>query len=93
MAFGNRSPDSLTRLRQGRETPNGLRWGAFDRSALRAVADASPLPPLPLEWREPTLAAAFVFRADIAAALERRPRGTAIPGGATGAPEAPGALG
>jgi len=34
MAFGNRSPDSLTRLRQGREAPRGVRWGAFDRSAL-----------------------------------------------------------
>jgi TonB family protein len=35
---------------------------SLDRSALRAVADASPLPPLPPNWREPTLFAAFVFR-------------------------------
>jgi len=35
---------------------------SLDRSALRAVADASPLPPLPPNWREPTLSAAFVFR-------------------------------
>jgi protein TonB len=34
----------------------------FDRSALRAVSDAAPLPPLPSSWREPTLPAAFVFR-------------------------------
>lgn len=34
----------------------------FDRSALRAVSDAAPLPPLPGNWREPTLPAAFVFR-------------------------------
>jgi protein TonB len=35
---------------------------SLDRSALRAVADASPLPPLPPNWREPTLSAGFVFR-------------------------------
>ncbi len=34
----------------------------FDRSAMRAVADAAPLPPLPGNWREPTLPAAFVFQ-------------------------------
>jgi protein TonB len=35
---------------------------SLDRSALRAVADASPLPPLPRNWREPTLPATFLFR-------------------------------
>ncbi len=35
---------------------------SMDRSALRAVSDASPLPPLPSKWREPSLPAAFVFR-------------------------------
>ena len=35
---------------------------SLDRSALRAVADAAPLPPLPPNWREPTLSAGFVFR-------------------------------
>jgi protein TonB len=34
----------------------------FDRAALRAIRDASPLPPLPLAWREPTLPAVWVFR-------------------------------
>jgi len=34
----------------------------FDRSALRAVSDAVPLPALPADWSEPTLLAAFVFR-------------------------------
>jgi protein TonB len=35
---------------------------SLDRSALRAVSDASPLPPLPRSWREPVLSAGFVFR-------------------------------
>jgi TonB family protein len=35
---------------------------SLDRSALRAVSDASPLPALPPNWREPTLEAVFVFR-------------------------------
>jgi protein TonB len=35
---------------------------SLDRSALRAVADAAPLPPLPANWREPTLSAGFIFR-------------------------------
>ena len=35
---------------------------SLDRSALRAVRDASPLPPLPANWRENKLAASFVFR-------------------------------
>jgi len=35
---------------------------SLDRSALRAVADASPLPPLPASWRESTQPAGFVFR-------------------------------
>lgn len=34
----------------------------FDRAALRAVGDAAPLPPLPGNWREPTLHATWVFR-------------------------------
>jgi protein TonB len=33
----------------------------FDRAALRAVSDAAPLPPLPGNWREPTMPATFVF--------------------------------
>jgi protein TonB len=35
---------------------------SLDRSALRSVADASPLPPLPPQLREPRLSAYFVFR-------------------------------
>jgi TonB family protein len=35
---------------------------AMDRSVLRAVIEASPLPPLPSSWREPTLPARFEFR-------------------------------
>ena len=35
---------------------------SVDRSALGAVADADPLPPLPANWRGPILPAAFLFR-------------------------------
>jgi len=42
------------------ENPSGV--PSLDRSALRAVADAAPLPPLPNSWREQTLPARFVFR-------------------------------
>ncbi len=35
---------------------------SLDRSALRAVADASPLPPLPSGWGQPPFAARFEFR-------------------------------
>lgn len=42
------------------EVPSGV--PALDRSALRAVADASPLPPLPRAWREATLPARFEFQ-------------------------------
>jgi len=34
MAFGNRSPGSFTRLTQGKEAPNRVTWGEFDRKAL-----------------------------------------------------------
>ena len=53
-------------LRDGRvrdiriDRPSGV--PSLDRSALRAVSDASPLPALPPNWREPSLPAAFVFR-------------------------------
>ncbi len=42
------------------EQPSGV--PSLDRSALRAVADASPLPPLPAGLSGPFLAASFVFR-------------------------------
>ena len=35
---------------------------SLDRSAVRAVTDAAPLPALPPNWREPVLPAGFVFR-------------------------------
>jgi protein TonB len=35
---------------------------SLDRSALRAVTEASPLPPLPAQWRESRLSALFAFR-------------------------------
>lgn len=35
---------------------------SFDRSALRAVADAAPFPPLPPAWTKPQLSARFLFR-------------------------------
>jgi TonB family protein len=34
---------------------------SLDRSALRAVIEADPLPPLPSNWREPAMPARFVF--------------------------------
>lgn len=40
--------------------PSGVQ--TLDRSALRAVSDAVPLPPLPAGMGAPTLAASFVFR-------------------------------
>lgn len=47
-------------LRPRIESSSGV--PSLDRSALRAVADASPLPPLPHSWRDPVVAARFVFR-------------------------------
>ena len=35
---------------------------SLDRSVLRAVADASPLPPLPAQWEDSTLPARFIFK-------------------------------
>ncbi len=34
MAFGNRVSDSFVRLKQGKEAPNAIVWGEFDRLAL-----------------------------------------------------------
>jgi glutamine synthetase len=42
MAFGNRSPHSFTRLRQGREVPRHIAWGASDRSALVRLPAVPP---------------------------------------------------
>jgi glutamine synthetase len=63
MAFGNRVPDSFTRLRQGREVPRRLTWGAFDRTALvrlpavPAGADGGPTITPTIEFRLPDGAA------------------------------------
>jgi glutamine synthetase len=34
MAFGNRVADSFVRLKQGKEAPNAIVWGEYDRLAL-----------------------------------------------------------
>ena len=34
MAFGNRNPGSFVRLTQGKEAPNTVTWGRFNRHAL-----------------------------------------------------------
>lgn len=53
-------------LRDGRvenlrlEQSSGIR--TLDRSALRAVSDAAPLPPIPSAWHESRVPAVFVFR-------------------------------
>ena len=49
---------SVTRLKI--ESPSGV--PSLDRSAVRAVSDASPLPPLPANWRSAQLPATYVFR-------------------------------
>jgi protein TonB len=58
VAFDIQRDGSVTRLRV--EAGSGV--PSLDRSALRSVADASPLPALPSNWRESTLEALFVFR-------------------------------
>ena len=58
VAFDIQRDGRIARLRV--ETGSGV--PSLDRSALRAVSDASPLPALPSNWREPTLEALFVFR-------------------------------
>lgn len=42
------------------EQPSGV--PSLDRSALRAVTDAAPFPPLPPAWLKPRLSARFLFR-------------------------------
>lgn len=42
------------------EHPSGI--PSLDRSALRAVSDSAPFPPLPPAWRKPQLSARFLFR-------------------------------
>ena len=57
MAFGNHSPDSLVRLKQGKETPAALTWGRYDRKALIRI----PVVPADADGRE-TSAATIEFR-------------------------------
>jgi len=58
MAFGNRSPGSFVRLRQGKESPTRVGWGMRDRGALvrvplLAAAGSENAPPPTLEFRLP----------------------------------------
>jgi protein TonB len=58
VAFDIRRDGTVEGLRI--EQPSGI--DVLDRSAIRAVRDASPLPPLPRTWPGEVLAARFVFR-------------------------------
>jgi TonB family protein len=58
VAFEIRPDGAVANLRV--ETPSGV--PSLDRSALRAVADASPLPAPPPTWRGRALPARFLFR-------------------------------
>jgi protein TonB len=58
VAFEIQRDGSVADLRV--ESPSGV--PSLDRSALRAVADAAPLPPLPSAWRAAELPARYVFR-------------------------------
>ncbi len=58
VAFEIRRDGSVQDVRV--ESPSGV--SVMDRSVLRAVIEATPLPPLPPSWREPTLSARFEFR-------------------------------
>ena len=59
MAFGNRSADSFTRLTQGKEAPNTVTWGRFNRHALirlpiqATTADGRAVTPPTVEFRLP----------------------------------------
>ena len=59
MAFGNRVEGSFIRLKQGKEAPNTVSWGEFDRKALirlPAVAttpEGKPVSPPTVEFRLP----------------------------------------
>jgi protein TonB len=58
VAFDIRRDGAVEGLRI--EIPSGIQ--TLDRSALRAVLDAAPLPPLPRTWDGDVLPARFVFR-------------------------------
>jgi glutamine synthetase len=59
MAFGNRSTKSFTRLTQGKEAPNTVTWGRFNRHALirlpiqAMTADGRAVTPSTVEFRLP----------------------------------------
>ncbi len=59
MAFGNRTPDSFVRLGQGKEAPEAIVWGEFDRSALvrlpvlARTEDGRAVTPPTVEFRLP----------------------------------------
>ena len=59
MAFGNRNPGSFVRLRQAKEAPSAITWGAYDRHALvrlplpATTADGRAVSPPTIEFRLP----------------------------------------
>jgi glutamine synthetase len=59
MAFGNRVEGSFTRLTQGKEAPNVVTWGEFDRNALirlpivARTAEGKAVSPPTVEFRLP----------------------------------------
>lgn len=59
MAWGNRSPQSFTRLRGGKETPTAITWGRYNRHALIRVPTRATSPdgryttPPTIEFRLP----------------------------------------
>lgn len=59
MAFGNREPSSFVRLTQGKEAPNTVTWGQFNRKALIRLPmlatdrDGKPVSPATIEFRLP----------------------------------------
>lgn len=59
MAFGNRAEGSLQRLAQGKEAPNTIGWGSYDRQALIRLPivptdeEGRPVAPPTIEFRLP----------------------------------------
>ena len=76
MAFGNRSPGSFVRLTQGKEAPNTVTWGRFNRHALirlpiQAMTETGRLvTPPTIEFRLPDGSAhPFLLLAGVAQAM------------------------
>ncbi len=76
MAFGNRSADSFTRLKQGKEAPDAVTWGRFNRHALirlpiqATTADGRKVTPPTVEFRLPDGSAnAYLLLTGVAQAM------------------------